>query len=104
MKISIQTNYGMFKNRKTENGASVAGQTATSGAGRMDQDSITRGQTTVSDRQMLVLKSGVQSYVSAPADRARLESIRESIQSGDYHIPTDLIVDAILEDRNGMTD
>jgi anti-sigma28 factor (negative regulator of flagellin synthesis) len=104
MKINFQTSYGVFKNRKTENGASATGHASASGAERMDMDSITRGQTTMSDRQMLVLKSSVQSYVSAPAERSRLEEIRESVQNGSYHIPTDKLVDAILSDGNEVTD
>jgi anti-sigma28 factor (negative regulator of flagellin synthesis) len=104
MKINIQTNYGLFKNRKTESGISAPGQTSAPGTVHMDRDSITRGNTTIPDRQMLLLKSSVQSYVSAPADRARLDSIRESIQGGTYHIPTDQLVGAILEDGNGMVD
>jgi anti-sigma28 factor (negative regulator of flagellin synthesis) len=104
MKINIQTNVGFFKNRKTESGVSASGQTAAPGTGRTDRDSITRGQTTMPDRQMLLLKSSVQDYVAAPADRARLASIRDSIQSGTYYIPTDRLVGAILEDGNGMVD
>jgi anti-sigma28 factor (negative regulator of flagellin synthesis) len=104
MKIDMQTNYGLFKNRKTESGASAPGRTSAPGAGRTDTDAITRGHTAIPDRQMLLLKSSVQSYVSAPADRARLDGLRESIQRGDYRIPTNQLVGAILEDGNGMAD
>jgi anti-sigma28 factor (negative regulator of flagellin synthesis) len=104
MKINNQTSYGLFKNRKTESGISAPGRTSSPDAGRTDRDSIARGQTTMPDRQMLLLKSSVQDYVAAPADRARLEGIRENIQNGTYHIPTDRLVGAILEDGNGMID
>jgi anti-sigma28 factor (negative regulator of flagellin synthesis) len=102
MKIDNQTSFGLFKNRKPGSGASVTGKTSALGAGRTDQNAIARGQTTMPDRQMLLLKSSVQDYVSAPADPARLEEIREGVQNGGYHVPTDQIVDAILDDGNGV--
>jgi anti-sigma28 factor (negative regulator of flagellin synthesis) len=102
MKIHNQTSFGLFKNRKPGSGASVTGQTSAPAAGRTDQNAIARGQTTMPDRQMRLLKSSVQDYVAAPADPARLEEIHEGVQSGAYHVPTNEIVDAILDDGNGV--
>lgn len=99
MKINIQPSYGVYKNRAQESGGMSGVHGVISASRHTDRNSITRGTTTVSDRQLLLMKSSVQDYISAPADRSRLDGIRDSIHNGTYHIPTGELVDAILADE-----
>jgi len=98
MKITNQPAYGVFKNRMPEGGAVSAERGLAPGAKRMDKNSLPHGVTSVSDRQMLLLKSSVQDYIYAPAGNERLDAIRDGIHNGTYRIPTSDIVEAIITD------
>jgi anti-sigma28 factor (negative regulator of flagellin synthesis) len=52
--------------------------------------------TTVTDKAMISTKAGIQNYLSAPAAAERLDSLRQSVKDGAYHVETNDLVDAIL--------
>lgn len=99
MKINIQTNYNVYKNRPSDSTGISSGHGAASGPARTDRNAIVRGSTSLGDRQMLTLKSSVQDYVSAPAEQDRIGAIRAQVQDGSYHIPTSDLVNAIILDN-----
>lgn len=101
MKINIQSPYNPYKGKLPEIGKAAHASEHAPGAEQVktDRDSITRGSTAVADKHLLALKSGVQSYVSAPADPERLASIRDGVLSGTYRIPTEDLVNAVMLDE-----
>ncbi|MDR2931714.1 MAG: flagellar biosynthesis anti-sigma factor FlgM [Oscillospiraceae bacterium] len=99
MKINIQNNYNLYKKRVAEAGVNKPQQSTASFEDKVDLNSISKGSTKVPDKQMLVMKSSVQSYVAAPADTQHLESLKSSIQNGTYRIETNDLVNALMDDN-----
>ncbi|MDL2232238.1 hypothetical protein LJC63_01485 [Ruminococcaceae bacterium OttesenSCG-928-L11] len=98
MKVNPHPQYNIYTGRKTDAPVSAFGGLQAGASLKTDTDSIARGATALTDKQLLLMKSEVQSYVAAPAGTARLDSIRQSVQNGTYHIPTDALVSAIAYD------
>jgi|GEM_PF-6592221 len=98
MKILNQPIYGDFKKKLPEQTGTGRREGVQSGA-VTDKNSIRHGTTSVSDKQLLLLKSSVQSYISAPASKERLDAIRDGIQKGTYNIPSADLAAAILSDE-----
>jgi len=51
------------------------------------------------DKALAAAKNSIVGSINAPADPERIEALRQSVRSGSYHIPTDLLVRSILDDE-----
>ncbi|GHU81764.1 hypothetical protein FACS1894191_8690 [Clostridia bacterium] len=98
MKINIQNNYNLYKNKLGENSVGKAAYDPSSRVARADTNAIAKGSTKLPDKQMLGVKSSTQSYVAAPADSERLASLKAGIQSGAYRIDTADLVSVLMDD------
>ena len=64
---------------------------------KTDVASFSRGNTAVSDKRLLGVKSTLQSELSAGAKADRLAELRAQIKDGSYRVPANLLVDSMLE-------
>lgn len=98
MKIDVSGGYNIFRKNvsgeKTAKEVAVADNKKSSGA---DVVEISRGNTAIADKGLLTLKSNLQHGVSEPAAQERLEQLRESVRNGTYRVPTEDLVDSMLE-------
>jgi|GEM_PF-881076 len=61
-----------------------------------DVAEFSRGGTAAPDKSLMGAKAVIQRAVSAQADPARLEALRQSVKDGSYNVETDELVRAIL--------
>jgi anti-sigma28 factor (negative regulator of flagellin synthesis) len=85
MKIVTHPSY-LYKNKGAADASAHRGGGSAQAAERSDRNSITRGSTTLPDKQMLTLKSAVQNYVYAPAGADYVNTLRDKIRDGEYHV------------------
>lgn len=98
MKIDVSGGYNIV--RKNVSGDKLSkSASADSGkkAASADVVEISRGNTAIADKSLLTLKSSLQRDVSQPATAERMEQLRSSVKNGTYRIPTEDLVDSMIE-------
>lgn len=78
---------------KTDNAKKLAG------IDRPVSDKIEISEKGMRQREIAAAKAGLVESIERAASEKRIQELRERIQSGDYHIPSKDIADAILKNR-----
>lgn len=95
MKVNFSANLGLYR------GSQPGGLRETKSSlksGKTDVADFSRGSGAVLDKSLLTVKSAIQNEVYAPAGNARLSQLKASIKDGSYHVSTDDLVKAFLDE------
>lgn len=100
MKVELNGNYGVYGKKVSKESTSAKNVSAEAGkkAAETDVVDISRGNTTISDKSFMTLKSNLQREINQPASSERLEQLRSDVKNGTYRIPTEALIDSILGD------
>lgn len=97
MKVDLQTGgIGAYRKKSEASVAKPEAETRAAGV-KTDVMDIARGESTITDKKLLSLKAGIHSHVSAATGSARIDALKESVKNGSYHIPTEDLANAILD-------
>lgn len=96
MKIDITSNYTMYRKNISGEGVAVKNSASKKDASKTDVVDFSRGQTAVPDKTTVTLKAGLQRDISAPADKARIASLQESVKNNTYRVSTEELIESIL--------
>ena len=97
MKVDFSSGVSIY--RKSISGIPAPISTdAVSGSPKTDVIEFSHGSTGSVDKNMLTFKSKVQRDISYPADAKRIEKLHNMVKNHTYRIPTEDIVNAILND------
>lgn len=95
MKIDGLSNFNVFMAGKNISKVKISQQNIAP-AHRTDIAEFSSNVTSSLNKDMLAEKSSILGDAARPTDPARIESIKQRISSGTYHVSTDALVDAIL--------
>lgn len=95
MKVDFPSSLNMYRASAQ---AGVKEDKKSSEAARRDVAEFSRGSAAGVDKTLLGAKASIQSEVYAPTGAARVAELKAAVRDGSYHVPTEDIVAAILND------
>ena len=95
MKVNFPSRMNLYAKMQAERATSVKGGLP---SGKTDVAEFSRGAVANLDKSLLGAKNSIQNELYAPASAERLDQLKLAIKSGKYHISTDDMVKALLDE------
>jgi len=95
MKVNFPSGMNLYAKLQAERATSVKGGFS---AGKTDKVEFSRGSASTLDKSLLSVKNSIQNEIYSATPAERLEQLKQAIKSGTYHVPTDDLVNAILDE------
>lgn len=96
MKIDVSGGYGIYRGQRANEPAKAKGASASGVKKATDVADFSHGNTAISGKSFVSLKSAVQRDINTPASPERIAQLRSEIKNGTYRIPVEALVESIL--------
>jgi anti-sigma28 factor (negative regulator of flagellin synthesis) len=95
MKVNFPSRMNLYAKMQAERAANVKGGLS---SGKTDVAEFSRGSASSLDKNLLGVKHSIQNDIYSATSPQRLEQLKQAIKTGKYHIPTDDMIKALLDE------
>ncbi len=95
MKVNFPSRMNLYARMQAERATSVKGGFS---SGKTDVAEFSRGSVANLDKNLLGVKNSIQNELYTSASAERLDQLKQAIKAGKYHISTDDMVKALLDE------